>query len=227
MYLRTIYELIEEGVPPLRARIAERLDQSGPTVSETVSRMERDGLLTVGSGRRIILSSEGAALAMTVMRRHRLAERLLIDVIGLPWPYVHEEACKWEHVMGEMVEERITAILGDPDVSPYGTTIPRPGETADEAGGRFRRGVVALESILPADDDGASATRLVRLARIGEFAQRDHHCLDHLDAAGIRPGQEITAARNTPSMTITLTGPDGAVCRLDEVWANHLFVTPL
>ncbi|HTZ13190.1 MAG TPA: metal-dependent transcriptional regulator, partial [Mycobacterium sp.] len=97
MYLRTIYDLEEEGVTPLRARIAERLDQSGPTVSQTVSRMERDGLLHVAGDRHLELTDKGRALAVSVMRKHRLAERLLVDVIGLPWEEVHAEACRWEH----------------------------------------------------------------------------------------------------------------------------------
>ena len=99
MYLRTIYELEEEGIVPLRARIAERLGHSGPTVSQTVARMERDGLLAVAGDRHIELSEEGRQVATRVMRKHRLAERLLIDVIGLEWEFVHDEACRWEHVM--------------------------------------------------------------------------------------------------------------------------------
>src|SRR2546425_3295818 len=104
MYLRTIFELVEEGIVPLRARIAERLGQSGPTVSQTVARMERDGLLTVQGDRHLELTDEGRNLATRVMRKHRLAECLLVDVIGLPWEQVHAEACRWEHVMSEQVE---------------------------------------------------------------------------------------------------------------------------
>ena len=89
MYLRTIYELEEEGVVPLRARIAERLAQSGPTVSQTVARMERDGLLVVAGDRHLELTDPGRELAIAVMRKHRLAERLLVDVIGLEWEHVH------------------------------------------------------------------------------------------------------------------------------------------
>ncbi|MDR3083788.1 MAG: metal-dependent transcriptional regulator, partial [Streptomyces sp.] len=99
MYLRTIFELEEEGVVPMRARIAERLEQSGPTVSQTVARMERDGLVTVADDRHLELTEKGRELAVSVMRKHRLAERLLVDVIGLKWEEVHAEACRWEHVM--------------------------------------------------------------------------------------------------------------------------------
>src|SRR3954464_11496291 len=118
MYLRTIFELEEEGIVPLRARIAERLHQSGPTVSQTVARMERDGLVTVEGDRHLALTAEGMRLAIRVMRKHRLAERLLTDVIGLDWELVHAEACRWEHVMSEKVEPRLGGLLGPPTPEP-------------------------------------------------------------------------------------------------------------
>jgi DtxR family transcriptional regulator, Mn-dependent transcriptional regulator len=124
MYLRTIFELEEEGITPLRARIAERLHQSGPTVSQTVARMERDGLLTVEGDRHLQLSPTGRDLATAVMRKHRLAECLLVDVIGLEYADVHEEACRWEHVMSENVERKLLTLLGNPTVSPFGNPIP-------------------------------------------------------------------------------------------------------
>src|SRR5689334_18558988 len=124
MYLRTIYELVEEGIVPLRARIAERLGQSGPTVSQTVARMERDGLLTVEGDRHLELTKTGQEQATRVMRKHRLAERLLVDVIGLEWEDVHVEACRWEHVISEAVERRLLELLNHPTESPYGKPIP-------------------------------------------------------------------------------------------------------
>src|ERR1700712_3803653 len=114
MYLRTIYELEEEGITPLRARIAERLHQSGPTVSQTVARMQRDGLVTVQGDRHLELTPEGRRLATRVMRKHRLAERLLVDVIGLEWEDVHVEACRWEQVMSETGERRALEKLHHP-----------------------------------------------------------------------------------------------------------------
>ena len=114
MYLRTIYELEEEGIVPLRARIAERLHQSGPTVSQTVARMERDNLVHVLGDRHLELTDEGRMRATRVMRKHRLAERLLIDVIGLDWEKVHDEACRWEHVISEDVERKLVDLLNAP-----------------------------------------------------------------------------------------------------------------
>ncbi|MFM2352399.1 MAG: hypothetical protein RL096_880, partial [Actinomycetota bacterium] len=111
MYLRTILELEEEGQVPMRARIAERLDQSGPTVSQTVARMERDGLVIVTGERHLELTNQGRHEAVSVMRKHRLAERLLADVIGLEWELVHEEACRWEHVISEHVEKKILELI--------------------------------------------------------------------------------------------------------------------
>src|SRR6187402_2183243 len=124
MYLRTIYELIEDGVTPMRARIAEQLGHAGPTVSQTVARMERDGLVVVSGDRHLELTAEGEAIAVRVMRKHRLAELLLTDVVGLELPYVHEEACRWEHVMSDRVERRLIEMLGSPKRSPYGNPIP-------------------------------------------------------------------------------------------------------
>jgi DtxR family Mn-dependent transcriptional regulator len=215
MYLRTIWELLEEGVAPLRARIAERLQQSGPTVSQTVSRMERDGLLRVHEDRRILLSEEGERLAMDVMRRHRLAERLLVDVIRLEWPLVHEEACKWEHAMGEAVEVKLVTLLADPELSPYGTPIPRLDDSVGAALERFRSGVQSLAERC----DGSPVT--VTLARIGEYLQRDADALGALAEAGVLPGVAIVA--ECDRTRLTLRGPEGE-CALDAVWADQLFV---
>src|SRR5699024_1217925 len=118
MYLQTIYELEAAGIITLRARIAERMHQSEPTVSQTVARKERDGLLSDEADRHIELSRTGRRLAPRVMRKHRLAERLLTDVIGLDIAFVHEEACRWEHVMSEQVEQRLVSLLGYPTESP-------------------------------------------------------------------------------------------------------------
>ena len=132
MYLRTVFELAEEGVVPLRARIAERLAQSGPTVSETVARMERDGLLQVSGGRRLALTETGRALAMRVVRKHRLAECLLADVFKLPLAEVEVEADRWEHVISESVERRLVELLGHPDHCPHGNPIPGLDELVSE-----------------------------------------------------------------------------------------------
>src|SRR5689334_13313545 len=156
MYLRTIFELVEEGILPLRARIAERLHQSGPTVSQTVARMERDGLVTVEGDRHLELTPAGLDAATRVMRKHRLAERLLVDVIGLDWELVHEEACRWEHVMSESVERRLLELLDHPTESPYGNPIPGLAELGEaRVGESFMSDVEPLSKAATTDSTRA------------------------------------------------------------------------
>lgn len=183
MYLRTIYELEEEGVIPLRARIAERLGQSGPTVSQTVGRMERDGLVIVAGDRHLELTDHGRTLAVAVMRKHRLAERLLVDVIGLEWEHVHSEACRWEHVMSEAVERKLVKLLGHPTTSPYGNPIPGLdllGE-GDPAPG-IEAGLVRMDEV--ARRGGGK----VQIRRIAEHVQMDPDLMAELRAVGVVPG---------------------------------------
>lgn len=218
MYLRTIYELEEEGVVPLRARIAERLRQSGPTVSQTVARMERDGLLTVAEDRHLELTDEGRAYAVRVMRKHRLAERLLVDVIGLDWSLVHDEACRWEHVISEDVERRLVAILSGPTESPYGNPIPGLGElgmTGAEA--RPDDSVVSLPDAL---DDVDEAVPVV-LARIGEPLQAEREVMTALRQAGATPGGSVDAERVGAGVVLRA---GGSFVRLTADQAAHLYV---
>ena len=170
MYLRTIYELEEEGIVPLRARIAERLHQSGPTVSQTVARMERDNLVHVLGDRHLELTTEGRVRATRVMRKHRLAERLLIDVIGLDWEKVHDEACRWEHVISEDVERKLVDLLNAPTMSPYGNPIPGLEELGVSAATElFRDG---NEQLLDVVSSSASPITVV-IERMSEEIQKD------------------------------------------------------
>jgi DtxR family transcriptional regulator, Mn-dependent transcriptional regulator len=187
MYLRTIYDLEEEGVVPLRARIAERLEQSGPTVSQTVSRMERDGLLHVAGDRHLELTDKGRALAIAVMRKHRLAERLLVDVIGLPWEEVHAEACRWEHVMSEHVERRLVKVLDNPTVSPFGNPIPGLSELGVGASiGSEDRNLVRLTEL----PSGFPVAVVVR--QLTEHVQGDASLIARLKDAGVVPNARVT-----------------------------------
>ena len=216
MYLRTVYELLEEGVTPLRARIAERMQHSGPTVSQTVSRMERDGLLVVHEDRRILLTDKGEHIAVQVMRRHRLAERLLVDVLGVDWSEAHEEACKWEHVISEKVEDRLVALLEDPDVSVYGTPIPHLKDSVEVSISRFRAGAEPLSFVI--DPTGSVSVVLVR---IGEYLQRDMESLKALADAQIFPGAALEATCDPTCLTLLTPTHE---CRLDADWAEQLFV---
>jgi DtxR family Mn-dependent transcriptional regulator len=214
MYLRTILELEEEGVPPLRARIAERLKQSGPTVSQTVARMERDGLLTVEGDRHLSLTETGRAKAIAVMRKHRLAELLLVNVIGMPYEEAHEEACRWEHVMSEAVERRVYEMLGRPSRSPYGNPIP------------------GLEAFGPVDVDEPQAPERnlafpglsgeVTVSRICESVQTNPEVLRQLHSAGVDPGANVVVAQERDSVIIER---DGDSVRLPREIASRVFVS--
>jgi DtxR family Mn-dependent transcriptional regulator len=228
MYLRTIYELSEEGIVPLRARIAERLGHSGPTVSQTVARMERDGLVVVSGDRHLELTEAGHLKATRVMRKHRLAERLLTDVIGLDWPFVHEEACRWEHVMSDRVERRLIELLDHPQQSPYGNPIPGLAELGElGASQEFLDGVVSLlvvaRAVVAAGEDGPAGPVEAVVARLGEPLQTDTDLLDRLSGAGVVPGGRITVQRGTGVVTV---GTPGATTVLDlpDDEARHIFV---
>ena len=193
MYLRTIYELEEEGVVPLRARIAERLGQSGPTVSQTVARMERDGLVVVAGDRHLELTDTGRSRAVAVMRKHRLAERLLTDVIGLEWELVHAEACRWEHVMSDAVERKLVALLDNPTISPYGNPIPGLKELTEQrtAPGAPPTLEVGLQRL---DEFARRGGGPVEVRRIAEHVQTDAELMGELKSAGIVPGHEVEVA---------------------------------
>ncbi|GAB2728342.1 metal-dependent transcriptional regulator [Nocardia thraciensis] len=203
MYLRTIYDLEEEGVTPLRARIAERLEQSGPTVSQTVARMERDGLLSVAGDRHLELTDKGRAMAIAVMRKHRLAERLLVDVIGLDWQNVHAEACRWEHVMSEDVERRLVEVLNNPTTSPYGNPIP----------GLDELGVVSTsseeEKLIRLSDLPSGQVSAVVVRRLSEHIQTDPDIIGQLREAGVVPDARVTVETKPGAVIISVPGHDG------------------
>jgi DtxR family Mn-dependent transcriptional regulator len=216
MYLRTIYELEEEGVVPLRARIAERLSQSGPTVSQTVARMERDGLLHVADDRHLELTDQGRHEAIGVMRKHRLAERLLADVIGLDWEDLHIEACRWEHVMSEKVERRILALLEKPLVCPHGNPIPG----LDQLGLPFATDQTG--PLLSLSEALADAKDEVVISRISEQLQPDAELMHRLDQAGMRPGSRVRVAAGAQGIEVWVDG--GQHTTFDRVVADHVFV---
>ncbi|HEX9041450.1 MAG TPA: iron dependent repressor, metal binding and dimerization domain protein [Trebonia sp.] len=219
MYLRTVFELEEEGIVPLRARIAERLAQSGPTVSQTVARMERDGLLHVAGDRQLALTDAGRVLATRVMRKHRLAECLLVSVIQMPWEEVHIEACRWEHVISESVERRLYELLGHPERCPHGNVIPGLEELVTEA------------AVVPAARDetmtdvthGANEPVRVTVTRITEQLQSDLELMLKLKQAGIQPGREVLLGAVAGGVRVS--GVDTAAEDLPVDVASHVFVS--
>ena len=189
MYLRTVLEHEEEGIPPLRARLSERLGLSAPSISEGVARLESQGLMRLAADRTVQLTAEGRERAEHVMRKHRLAERLLVDVLGLEHEYVHAEACRWEHVISDRVEARLVEFLGNPTTSPYGNPIPG-------SGGGFED-VISLAEV----EDGP-----VVLHSISEHLQADAEVMHLLHAHGPIAGARGEVARGSGSFTLHLAG---------------------
>lgn len=237
MYLKTIYEMGEDGVTPMRARIVERLGHSGPTVSQTIARMERDGLVSVRGDRRLELTDAGSHLASEVVRKHRLAECLLISVIGLNWADAHDEACRWEHVMSREVEERLNLLLGHPKTDPYGNAIPPlPVETDGgglPTGGRAegfdpnasRFEVSVDQMLLEAADRGGV------IARIGEPIQAEQSVLRQMAKAGIGPGTSIAFSTDGDTLELWAVPMSAETdqmlaprVRLSTLFAPHLFL---
>jgi len=219
MYLRTILDLEEERIIPLRARISERLGHSGPTVSQTIGRMERDGLVVVEGDRHLELTTEGRSRAVHVMRKHRLAERLLADVIGLDWAYVHDEACRWEHVMSEQVERRLLEMLGHPTESPYGNPIPGLEEIGGQAAPAFMDGVINLvDAVSRSTEPVVSVIR-----RLGEPVQFEPDLLQQLQDAGVLPGATATISAAGSYVAVQVEGFDEGLELPNEV-AVHIFV---
>jgi DtxR family Mn-dependent transcriptional regulator len=226
MYLRTVFELEEEGIVPLRARIAERLAQSGPTVSQTVARMERDGLLHVENDRQLALSEAGRTLATRVMRKHRLAECLLIGVIKLPWEEVHIEACRWEHVISESVERRVLELLDYPVVCPHGNLIPGLLELDLPEHAR-RRVLAAAEAGETMSSTVSAAPVRVVVQRISEQLQSDLVLMLKLRRAGIQPGREVILMAGEHGVQVTADQSlDNGSMELPDQIASHVFVSP-
>ena len=198
---------------PRRSRIVYRLGHSGPTVSQTVSLMERDGLLHVMGDRRRELTEEGRAHATGVLRKHRLAERLLLDVIGLEWAQVHDEACRWEHVMSDAVEARLVELLHDPTLDPYGNPLPGVSGAA-----RLHSAELAVRSF----ESGA-----LTLARIGEPIQAAPELLAAFDELGLRPGARVGLSAHGDVVRVSALDEAGEVrgyLTIAMPLAAHLFV---
>ena len=220
MYLKTIFELEEEGITPLRARIAERLGHSGPTVSQTVARMERDGLLSLAGDRHLELSEHGRLLATRVMRKHRLAERLLVDVIGLEWEYVHDEACRWEHVMSERVERKILALLARPPRLALRQPHPRPRRARRR---RAQRGLPHR----PAHARPSWPARPPRRCSCAASASRSRSTTRRsrlLTVARLLPGERVRVRRDGGRVVAVREGaPESTGVSLPDDVAQHVF----
>lgn len=188
-YLETIHDLAEAGTPVIQARIAERLGRTAPSVSEMLDRLQADGYVE-RSGRRLELTGKGRTVAEGVVRKHRLAERLLVDVIGLEWHKAHLEAGRWEHVISDEVEARLIKLLGNPSTCPHGNPIPGADATSEES----------AQSCLADVEVGD----VVRLERITEEVELDTESLEYLYEHHFIPGNVATVISKAADRTLLL-----------------------
>src|SRR5882757_8238491 len=184
-YLETILELEEEGITPIRARLVERLKVSAPAVSEQVNRLVGGGYTELMDDRSLRLTKKGRDLATSIVRRHRLAERLLVDVIGLEWEKVHKEADRWEHAISAEVEEKLVLLLGDPATCPHGNPIPGSSHKVEGPA------AVPLTQMAPGP---------VVVRRISEKVEIDDDAIAFLAGAELIPGSNAV---------VVGSGPDG------------------
>ncbi len=191
-YLETILELEEEGITPIRARLVERLKVSAPAVSEQVNRLVGGGYTELMDDRSLRLTKKGRDLATSVVRRHRLAERLLVDVIGLEWEKVHREADRWEHAISADVEQKLVELLGDPATCPHGNPIP---------GTKRQQATKARKTLID------SKPGLVEVVRISEKIELDDDALRLLADAQLIPGQRAV---------VVGVGPNGVTVKTDS-----------
>jgi DtxR family Mn-dependent transcriptional regulator len=175
-YLEAILEIEEEGTIPIRARLVERLGLSAPAVSETVNRLVDHGYAELLDDRSLKLTDKGRDIATSIVRRHRLAERLLVDVIGLEWEKVHKEADRWEHAISADVEEKLVQLLGDPATCPHGNPIPGSAHKVEGPA------PVPLIQMQPGP---------VIVRRISEKVEIDDDAIAFLAGAELTPGSNV------------------------------------
>jgi DtxR family Mn-dependent transcriptional regulator len=210
-YLEALYEMDEEGIPTQQARLAEWLGITPASVSEAVKRLTARGLVQVGDGRRIGFTGDGEALARALVRRHRLAERFLVEVVGLPWHMAHEEATEWGRVISDQVEERIVQLLDDPGTCVHGNPIPGSAHRVDQADLR------PLHQMRSGDR--------VRLERLTEDLELDLDVMRFFEESGLMPGADIRILSVAPDGTMTLE-VQGDKVGLGAHLSDNLWVRP-
>jgi DtxR family Mn-dependent transcriptional regulator len=208
-YLETILELEEAGIVPMRARLVERLGVSAPAVSETVKRLEREGYLTLDSDRVMQLTDSGRAYATAVLRRHRLAELLLVDVLKVPWSQVHEEACRLEHAISDNLEAHLVRLLGDPGSCPHGNPIPGSANVDDPG---------PLQSLASVPVGSPCVVR-----RIDEHLQTQLDHMRELETARLLPGQSVTVGEGDEDSVFL--DVDGVRVSLGRRVASEVYVS--
>jgi DtxR family Mn-dependent transcriptional regulator len=208
-YLETIHDLAEAGTPVIQARIAERLGRAAPSVSEMLDRLQADGYVE-RDGRKLELTGKGRTIAEGVVRKHRLAERLLVDVIGLEWHKAHLEAGRWEHVISDEVEARLVELLGNPTTCPHGNPIPGAGRTDS----------LDAQSCLAHSAVGD----VVKLERITEEVELDAKSLEYLFEHRFIPGDIATVVSRSPDHGLVLDA-GGVELTLGPELCSQLYVS--
>jgi len=205
-YCETIFELKEDAVDVIQARIAERLEVSRPAVSEMIKRMEHEGLVSIDGT--ISLTADGNRLAESVVRRHRLAEVFLTDILGLSWAEAHSEAGRWEHVISDRVEEAMMTLLGDPTTCPHGNPIPGSKYAAPAT--------VTLDQLAVGDQFVVS--------RIPEELEFAPGILEFLESSSLVPGREGSVTAASPDGTTTVE-IDGKYVGIGQFASTRILVT--
>jgi DtxR family Mn-dependent transcriptional regulator len=207
-YLAALYEMAEENIPLVQARLAKWMGVSRPSVSEAIKRLMRDRLV-VADGRELEFTKQGMELAKTLVRRHRLVEHFLIEILGLPWHRAHEEAAGWERVVSDEVEQRIREMVNDPATCPHGNPIPG-------AEHRARQGrLVPLGQVEPG--------QRVVLRRLTEDLELSLDVMRFFEESGLVPGARITIRDVGPDGTRSLD-VGGRSVALGEHLADNLWV---
>ena len=195
-YLQVLHYLRRDGVPAIAARLAERLNVTPATVTATLQRMERDGLIVHGPRKEIVLTERGVQLADNIVRRHALAERMLTDLLKMPWHESHEEAHGVEHAMTPKLEAQLLAALGNPTTCPHGNPIPGLGKLEPDE--------------FPLDQARTGDELIIQ--RITEEAEEDLQLMRYLQEHGVAPNQRMTVKEATASIgLLVLDGPAGPV----------------
>ena len=195
-YLQCLHYMTRDGVQAIAARLAERLDLTQPTVTATLQRMERDGLIVHGPRKEILFTEEGRLLAEEIVRRHALAERLLTDLLKIPWHEAHDDAHGVEHAMTPKLEARLLEVLGNPTTCPHGNPIPRLGTLAPDE--------FSLDQVEAGDH--------VVIQRITEEAEADLHLMRYLHEHSVEPGARMRVRDAMRfNALIVLEGPKGPV----------------
>ena len=209
-YCETIFELDEDNLQVIQARIAERLEVSPPAVSDAIKRMRAEGLIKDHNGT-IKLTETGRALGATIVRRHRIAERFLTDVLKLSWAQAHAEASKWEHVVSSVVEQSMMQVLNNPTTCPHGNPIPGSAYTTPDH-------LIPLRTL----DVGEKFT----VQRILEELEFKPGMLEFLEQSRVMPGVEGAVVARSPNGTSTLE-IEGTPVGLDAYISARVLVTPV